>query len=168
VAGVDEIQPPLAWYDSAAVVVGEARAGRFSVRFVNCARSRATAHGQTRAAFTLVNGSSAVDRTGLLLQTGDRSGWLRGGALAEARAGTGLLGRRGQHVWFVELGRRRAEHSFAGTFSERGAANTTRRESEFVDLSGGTRPPYPGFEEAAHGETGALAWTWEHASGSSR
>src|SRR5206468_6643332 len=88
--GVDEIQPPLAWYDSAAVVVGE-RAGwdGFSGSLVELrAFAEPPRTGRPRAAFTLVNGSSAVDRTGLLLQRGDRGGWLRGGALAEARAGT--------------------------------------------------------------------------------
>jgi hypothetical protein len=161
--GVDEIQIPLAWYDSATVVVGE-RAGwkGFSSSLVEL-RSFAEPprSGKPRAAFTLVNGSSALDRNGLLLERGDRDDWLRGGALAEARAGTGLLGLRGQHVWFIDMGRRRGEQTFTGTFAQRGAANTTRRDSRFVNLSF-FPPPFVGIEEAARGESGALGWSWEH------
>ena len=120
--GVDEIQPPLAWYDSASVALGE-RAGwdGFSASFVNLnGFATPPQGGKPRAAFTFVNGASAVNRTGLLLARGDRGGWFRGGALAQSRAGTALLGLRGEHLWFVEIGRRRGMHTFSGSYSQRG------------------------------------------------
>src|ERR1043166_3351989 len=162
--GVDEIRSPLAWYDSAAVVVGEGAAWNgFSGSLVQLSTfAEPPRGGKPRAAFTLVNGSSSVDRTGLLLERGDHDDWVRGGALTEARAGTGLLGLRGAHVCFLDLGRRFGSQTLSGTYAERGAANTTHRESKFLGTHGPTPPPFFGFEEAARGESGALAWSVEH------
>src|SRR5262249_9250792 len=100
--GIEEVQPTLAWSDSAASVVGE-RGGwnGFDASLVDL-RTFTTPPpgGHPRAAFTVINGSSGQDRTGLRLEHGNPDEWLRGGALAGERAGTGLLSRRGDHVWF--------------------------------------------------------------------
>ena len=160
--GVDEIRVPLAWYDSSAVVVGEDAGWQgFSAALVQL-RTFATPRreGKPRAAFTFVNGSSGVDRNGLMLQRGTADGWLRGGALAEAREGTGLLGRSGQHLWFLDYGTRRGPHTFSAVFSQRGSAATTRRVFDPFDFSP-FLPPWAGFEEAARSESGALSWHWE-------
>jgi hypothetical protein len=159
--GVDDVAVPRAWYDSVEVVVGEDAGWRgFSGSLVELrAFAEPTRSRKPRAAFTLVNGSSALDRTGLFLQRGGDDSWLRGGAFTEERSGAGRLENRGDHVWFVDLGFRRGAHTYAGAFSQRGAAGATRRE--LVDRS--TIPPYLGFEETARGEAGSLRWTWEEA-----
>lgn len=160
--GFDEIAAPIAWYDSVAVVVGEDAGWRgFCASLVELrALARPSRSTRPRAAFTLVNGSSAQDRAGLLLQRGGPGSWVRGGALSEQRAGVGLLDPHGQHAWFAELGLRRGAHEWSGSFSQRGAAGGTRADASEVDLAGGLRPPYVGFEEAARGEAGALGWRW--------
>ncbi len=160
--GLDEVAAPRAWYDSTAVVVGEDAGWRgFSASLVELraiaepARTR-----RPHASFTMVSGSSALERTGLYLRRGGEGSWLRGGALTGSRAGSGRLDRAGQHVWFADLGRRRGDHTFSGTFSQRGAASTTRHDLAYLEPSG-VRPPYAGFEDAARGESGVLAWGWE-------
>jgi hypothetical protein len=160
--GVDEVAAPLAWYDSAAVAVGEGAGWRgFGASAVELRALASVPHQRRpRAAFTFVNGSSAIERVGLMLQRGDSASWLRSGALAEKRAGTGLLGQRAQHVWFVDLGQQRGEHTFAAAFSQRGAANATQSDRRFR-LSNFV-PPFAGLEEAARGEAGSLEWRWEH------
>lgn len=156
--GVDEIAAPRAWYDSVEVVVGENAGWRgFSAAlvelrsFADPARTR-----RPRAMFNFVNGTSALDRTGLYLQRGGENSWLRGGAITDERSGTGRLEMRGQHAWFAELGLRRGAHTLAGAFSQRGAAGGTRRE-----LGDEVVPPFHGLEEAARGEAGSLRWGWE-------
>jgi len=158
--GLEEIAVPRAWYDSTAVVVGADAGWRgFSAALVEL-RAIATPPRvrRPRAAFTLVNGSSAMDRNGLVLQRGGETSWLRGGALADDRAGAGLLERRGAHVWFAEVGLRRQRQTFSGAFSQRGLAGSTRPDARFVDLDFGFRPPFIGFEEAARGESGEFRW----------
>ncbi len=158
--GLDEIVAPRAWYDSAAVVIGEdAGWNGFSASLVEL-RALATPPRtrRPRASFTMVNGSSAVDRTGLFLQRGGEDSWLRGGALTEQRSGTGSLEARGQHVWFADLGLRRGAHALTGAFSQRGSAGGTRRDATFLEP--GVRPPFVGLEDAAHGEGGSLGWNW--------
>jgi len=164
--GLEEITAPIAWFDSVAVVVGEDAGWRgFGASLVELrAYAQPSRSARPRATFTLVNGSSAQDRAGLLLQRGGQRSWLRGGALSEKRSGVGLLDLRGQHAWFAELGLRRGAHEWSGTFSQQGSAGSTRADASEVDLSGGSRPPYVGFEEAARGETGALHWRWARAS----
>ena len=161
--GVDEIQAPMAWYDSAAVVVGEGAGWNgFSSSLVELRTFAEPPHGgKPRAAMTLVSGSSGIDRNGLRLERGDHDDWIRGGALEETRQGTGLLGLRGQHVWFMDIGRIRGRQTFAASFSQRGAANNTRRDEQYVNLSV-PPPPWVGVEENAHGESGAGWWSWEH------
>jgi hypothetical protein len=161
--GVDEIQAPMAWYDSAAVVVGEGAGWNgFSSSLVELRNFAEPPHGgKPRAAMTLVSGSSGIDRNGLRLERGDHDDWMRGGALEETRQGTGLLGLRGQHVWFLEMGRIFGRQTFAANFAQRGSANTTRRDEQYLDLSL-PPPPFAGFEETAHGESGSGWWKWEH------
>jgi len=162
--GIDELQPTLAWSDSVAIVTGE-RAGwtGFGASLVDL-RTFATppSGGHPRAAFTVVNGSSGVNRTGLRLEHGNADVWLRGGALSEEREGTGLLGRRGDHVWFFDGSRTRGAHTIAASYAQRGGTNTTRRNADNVDNDTFTRPPWAGFEEAARGESGNASWTIAH------
>ncbi len=158
--GLDEVQVPRAWYDSVAVVVGEDAGWRgFSASLVELrafaepARSR-----KPRAAFTLVNGTSSVDRTGLFLQRGGDDSWLRGGAFTGERTGTSRLEDRGDHVWFADLGVRRGAHELAGAFAQRGVFGETVRIFERTNEN-----PYLGFEENGRGEAGSLRWTWAQA-----
>ena len=162
--GIDDIQPTLAWSDSTAIVIGERaawdgfRAGLVDLRtFANPPQG-----GHPRAAFSLINGSSGDDRTGLRLERGNGNDWLRGGAESDQRAGTGLLGRRGAHVWFLDASRTRGAHTFTASYAQRGSANTIRRNLDFVDpdpFNLFNRPPFSGFEETARGESGNVAWT---------
>ena len=160
--GLDEVASPLAWYDSAAVAVGEDAAWNgFSASLVELRTfSRPPRRRQPRAAFTYVNGSSAVDRATMFVQRGTDDGWFRAGTTNEERAGSGMLEASGQHVWFAELGLRRGAHTFSGVFSQRGLAGATRANLENVDLVFGSRPPFSGFEEAARGEGGGFEWNW--------
>ncbi|MCE9626801.1 MAG: hypothetical protein K8R56_02660, partial [Candidatus Eisenbacteria bacterium] len=105
---------------------------------------------------------AGIDRNSMKLERGDADGWLRGGALGDRRSGVGVLGPRGDHVWFLDAARIRGAHTLRAAYAQRGAANTTRRDDRFVDLVGGFRPPYLGFEEAARGESGTFAWEWAH------
>ncbi len=161
--GLEEVAAPRAWYDSTVVVVGEDAGWRgFSASLVEL---RAIAEPERtrrpQASFTMVRGSSALERTALFLRRGGEDSWLRGGAITGSRGGSGRLDRSGQHVWFADLGLRRGEQTFSGTFSQRGAASTTRHDAAFVDPFSGVRPPYAGLEDAARGESGVLAWGWE-------
>ncbi|MEQ1832911.1 MAG: hypothetical protein ABL977_07625 [Candidatus Eisenbacteria bacterium] len=160
--GIDAIRAPLAWYDTTAVVVGEDGGWHgFGAALVQLkAVAPLRREGKPRAAFTWANGSSGVDRNGLLLQRGNADGWLRGGALEESRDATALLGRSGQHVWFMDLGRTRGAHTWSVQFSQRGMANTTRRVVDFSDLSP-FLPPYAGFEEAGHSQSGGAGWSYD-------
>jgi len=160
--GLDEVASPLAWYDSAAVAVGEdAGWNGFSASLVELRTfSRPPRRRQPRAAFTYVNGSSAVDRATMFVQRGTEDGWFRAGTTNEERSGSGMLEASGQHVWFAELGFRRGPHTFSGVFSQRGLAGATRANTADVDLIFGLRPPYAGYEEAARGEAGGFEWSW--------
>ena len=158
--GIPEIAAPTVWFDSTAIVVGEGGAWRgFGGSLVELrAIAQPPVGRKPRAAFTLVNGSSAVNRTGLLMSRGGDASWMRGGVLDDERAGAGILSRRGQHVWFAELGRRLGAHTFSGTFSQRGLAGGTRLDTRFVEPF--FRPPFFGFDEAGRGESGGLTWRW--------
>ena len=160
--GLDEIQAPLAWYDSSRVVIGADAAWRgFGASLVELRTyARPVRTAKPRAAFTVVNGGAGVDRNTILLARGDGAGWLRAGALSEERAAVALLGRRGQHAWFLDAGRVRGPHTLRATYTQRGLAGATRVDDRFVDLIGGVRPPYLGFEEAARGEAGVASWEW--------
>ena len=158
--GIDEIVAPRTWYDSTAVVVGEGGGWRgFSASLVDLQAFAGTPVGRRpRASLTVVNGSSAVDRNGLMISRGGDQSWGRAGALDEERSGSGLLGQRGQHVWFGEFGRRFGTHNVSVSFSQRGVAGGTRTDaSHFIP---GVAPPFVGFHEDARGEAGQLAWSW--------
>jgi hypothetical protein len=157
--GLDEVTTPLAWYDSAAVAVGEDAAWNgFSASLVELRTfSRPPRRRQPRAAFTYINGSSAVDRATMFIQRGTDDGWFRAGTTNEERAGSGMLEASGQHVWFAELGVRRRAHTFSGVFSQRGLAGATRADAS---NRGALPPPYAGYEEAARGEGGGFEWNW--------
>lgn len=162
--GVDEPRLPLAWYDSSAVVVGADAGWRgFGASLVELQLiARPPRGAKPRAAFTYMSGGAGQDRNSMKLERGDADGWLRGGALGDRRSGTGVLGPRGDHVWFLDAARIRGSHTLRAAYAQRGAANTTRRDDRSVDLVGGLRPPYLGFEEAARGESGTFAWEWAH------
>lgn len=157
-----EAQPPLAWYDSTEVVVG-ADAGwlGYGASLVDV-RTHASAPRTRipRAAFTTVNGSSGLDRNSILLERGDSRGWLRGGSVSNRHAPVATLGRRGEHLWFVDASRIRGAHRLEANFTQRGAAATTRVDDREVDLIGGVRPPWRGFEESARGESGGMLYEW--------
>jgi hypothetical protein len=159
--GIDEIVAPRPWYDSTAVVVGEGGGWRgFSAALVDFQAIAGVPVGRRpRAAVTLVNGSSALDRNGLMISRGGDQSWARAGALDEERSGSGLLGQRGQHVWFAELGRRYGAHTFSGAFSQRGVAGGTRQDVSNLDL-GPSSPPFASLQEAAQGESGHAQWNW--------
>jgi hypothetical protein len=158
--GIDEIVAPRTWYDSTAVVVGEGGGWRgFSASLVDLQAIATPPIGRRpRAALSIVNGSSAVDRNGLMISRGGDRSWVRVGALDEERSGSGILGQRGQHVWFGELGRRYGPHAFSISYAQRGVAGGTRFVDQGLD---NPTPPYSGFTEDAHGESGALNWRWE-------
>jgi len=157
--GIDEVVVPRTWYDSTAVVVGEGAGWRgFGAALVDLQAIAGTPVGRRpRAALSVVNGSSAVDRNGLMISRGGDRSWARVGALDEERSGSGILGQRGQHVWFGELGRRYGAHVFSGAFSQRGVAGGTRNDAS---NRGDFPPPFASLQEAAHGESGHAQWTW--------
>jgi hypothetical protein len=158
--GIDEIVAPRTWYDSTSVVVGEGGGWRgFSAALVDLQAVAGPPVGRRpHASLTIVNGSSAVDRNGLMISRGGDRSWGRAGALDEERSGSGFLGQRGQHVWFGELGRRYGAHTISGAFSQRGMAGGTRTDTRYIVP--GIAPPFAGFQEAAQGEAGYLNWTW--------
>ena len=158
--GIDEIVAPRTWYDSTAVVVGEGGGWRgFSGSLVDIQAIGGPPVGKRpRAALSIVQGSSALNRNGLMISRGGDRSWARVGALDEERSGSGFLGQRGQHVWFGELGRRYGPNTFSGAFSQRGFAGGTRLDERFVDYEGGNYPPFSAWDEAAHGEAGYFNW----------
>ena len=160
--GIDEIVAPRTWYDSTAAVVGEGGGWRgFSASLVDLQAIATPPIGRRpHAALSIVNGSSAVDRNGLMISRGGDRSWVRVGALDEERSGSGILGQRGQHVWFGELGKHYGAHTFSGAFSQRGFAGGTRLDTRFVDFENGNYPPFSAFQEAAHGEAGYFNWAW--------
>jgi len=157
--GIDEIVAPRTWYDSTAVVLGEGGGWRgFSASVADLQAIATPPVGRRpHASLTLVNGSSSVERNGLMISRGGDRSWARVGALDEERSGSGMLGQRGQHVWFGELGRRYGANTFSGAFSQRGFAGGTRTDTRFLSASA---PPFASFQEAAHGESGYFNWVW--------
>jgi hypothetical protein len=156
--GIDEIVAPRTWYDSTAVVVGEGGGWRgFSGSVVDIQGIAGPPVGKRpHASLTLVQGSSAVNRNGLMLSRGGDRSWARVGALDEKTSGSGFLGDRGQHVWFGELGKRYGANSFSGAFSQRGFAGGTRNDTRFLQEF--VAPPFASLQEAAHGEAGYFNW----------
>lgn len=144
--GLVEAQPPLAWADSATVVLGEDSAwegfGAGIVRaetFFTSSLSR-----KPRAVFTFVNGSSAIERNSLFLTRSDRRHWLRIGTTGQRRGGVGALDLSGEHLWTAGGGVRRGAHTFRTHFTQRGT---------------GARLGYP-LTESGRGESGEVGHDW--------
>jgi len=144
--GVAEAQAPLAWYDSAAVVVGEGAAWRgFGAAIVAAEPVLAAPAGRTpRSVWTVVSGDAGIDRNGIFVARGDERSWVRGGAVAGERGGLGDLDRAGEHLWTVSAGARRGPHVLEAGFAQRGAAERQR----------------VGAADAARGESGFARWAW--------
>jgi hypothetical protein len=144
--GVAEAQAPLAWYDSAAVVVGEGAAWRgFGAALASGELIVAPPTGRKpRSVWTAVSGSNAIDRNGISVARGDERSWFRGGAVAGRRGGIGDLDLAGDHLWTLGGGVRRGANLVEASFAQRGM---------------GERQVF-GFGESAKGETGSAAWAW--------
>lgn len=144
--GLVEAQTPLAWADSAAVVVGENAAwdgfGASIARaetFLTTSLSR-----RPRAVFTFVNGGSAMERNSLFLARSDRQHWLRLGSTGQRRGGVGALDLSGEHLWTIDGGLRRGAHTYRGRFTQRGI---------------GASLAYP-LRESGRGESGEIGHDW--------
>ena len=144
--GLVEAQPPLAWVDSAAVVLGEDAAwegfGGGIARaetFFTPALDR-----KPRAVFTFVNGSSALERNSLFLTRSDRRHWLRVGTTGQRRGGVGALDLSGEHLWTADAGLRRGAHTIRSHFTQRGS---------------GASLSYP-LTESSRGESGEVGHDW--------
>lgn len=157
--GLGDVLVPMAWADSVAIVTGADGGWRgFSAAVTELRMlSGVPAERRPRAVFTLVNGAASTDRTGLMVQRGGASSWLRAGALAQKRAASAALDASSDHLWFLEVGQRRGAHAFSGSFSQRGLAGGTLADPDVL-LS---YPPFTGFQEAARGESGAFQWAWQ-------
>lgn len=144
--GVAEAQAPLAWYDSAAVVVGEHAAWRgFRGALADGELALAMPTGRKpRSVWTAVNGSNSIERNGIYVARGDAGSWLRAGAVAGQRGGLGALDLAGDHLWVAESGIRRGGHTLAASFAQRGMGERQR----------------VGFSEGARGESGRARWSW--------
>lgn len=146
--GVREADGPRAWFDSVDVRLGGdgARSGwdaALATATVSMVRPVA---GRARAVVTVTNGSSSVDRNGLLFARGDSRGWIRLGSTGDSHDGLGAIGRSGAHVWFAEAARVRGDHTLNVNLRQRGAA--TRQ--------------VVGVGEGMRGQDGALRWAWTH------
>ncbi len=144
--GVAEAQAPLAWMDSASVVVGEgaAWAGFGSGLAVAQGWLRPPGARQPRAVFTSVSGQTGLDRTGLFLARGDAAHWTRLGAVTDERGAIGDLAKSGYHLWTIASGLHRGAHAFEASFAQRGAGEGERL----------------GIAESARGQSGAIGWNW--------
>ncbi|HEV2104085.1 MAG TPA: hypothetical protein VGU27_00040, partial [Candidatus Eisenbacteria bacterium] len=144
--GIAEAQVPLAWYDSSAVVIGEDAAWRGFGAALEEARGFASppSDRRARAVATVLQGTSAMDRNGLLVSRGDAHAWLRAGAVGDRRGGAGALGPAADHVWLAQGGLTRGQHHWRASYAQRGegAEQTT------------------GFRDGGHGEDAELAWQW--------
>jgi hypothetical protein len=122
VPGVAEAQAPLAWYDSAAVAVGEdaAWSGWGSGLVVARGYVRAPGGRKPRAMFSIVSGGDGIDRNAIFINRGDETSWMRGGAVGDKRGGVGDLDVAGDHLWTVAAGSTRGNHAFEAGFTQRG------------------------------------------------
>lgn len=144
--GVAEAQAPLAWYDSAAVVIGEGAGWRgFGAALVTAEPILAAPAGRKpRSVWTVASGDAGIDRNGIFVARGDERSWARGGAVAGRRGGLGDMDMAGDHYWTVNGGARRGAHVLEGGFAQRGAAERQR----------------VGVADAARGESGFAKWSW--------
>ncbi|MEO5988824.1 MAG: hypothetical protein ABIU54_00880 [Candidatus Eisenbacteria bacterium] len=144
--GLVEAQPPLAWADSASVVLGEDSAWEGFGGGIVRARTFFTPslNMKPRAVFTFVNGSSAIERNSLFLTRSDRRHWLRIGSTGQRRGGVGALNLSAEHLWTVDGGLRRGAHTLRTHFTQRGLGASLR---------------YP-LTESGRGESGELGYDW--------
>ena len=145
--GIAEAQAPLAWYDSAAVAIGQGAAWRGFGAGLVTARGilKPLDGGNPRAMFTSVTGTDGIDRNGVLLARGDASRSLRVGAIADQRGGFGALDVAGDHLWMISTARQFGAHAFDVSFAQRGMG-----ESQAV-----------GQAETGRGQSGSAGWTWQ-------
>ena len=144
--GIPEAQPPLAWDDSASVVVGEGGGWSGFGASLAVAREFVKPPGghKPRAVLTVVNGTSGIDRNGIFLTRGDERTWLRGGAVGDKRGSIGDLDLAGDHVWSVAAGTRRGASTLDFGFAQRGLGQQQRA----------------GVGETGSGQSGDLGWGW--------
>jgi len=148
--GMPETPPPAAWADSTVVRFGGL--GAASGFGSPLARVESTVRRPTsrraRAVFTLLNGSSALDRNSLLLARGDERSWFRGGSHGGRRGGVGSMDVSGEHLWFASGGTSRGEHDTWARYTQAGFGNQ--------QVLGGLR-------EGGRGESGEAGWRWSRA-----
>ena len=144
--GIAEAQVPLAWYDSATVVVGEGAAERgFGAGLaVASGWMRPPDGGNPRAVFTGISGAHGLDRNGVLITRGDPDNWMRIGAIGGKRGAIGTLNKAGEHLWCVSAGRRRGAQGIDVSFVQRGMG-----EAQTV-----------GAGESGRGQAGTAGWAW--------
>lgn len=145
--GSPESPPPAAWADSTFVRLGQL--GAVQGFGAPLARVEATVRRPTarraRAVFTLLNGSSALDRNSLLLARGDERSWFRGGSHGSRRGGVGSMDVSGEHLWFASGGVTRGAHDTWARYTQAGFGNQ--------QVLGGLR-------EGGRGESGEVGWRW--------
>lgn len=145
--GVPESAPPSAWADSLHSRFGGMGAAegfgaplaRVEAIVVRPAARRA------RAVFTLLNGTSAIDRNSLLLARGDERSWFRGGSHGARRGALGSLDLSGEHLWFASGGTVRGDHETWARYSQAGYGNEQR---------------LGGLREGGRAESGEAGWRW--------
>ncbi len=144
--GLAEAAPPAAWADTLHLRVGGLGAAHgFGAPLARreAGVSRPTAR-RARAVFTVLNGSAAVDRTGLLLARGDERSWFRGGSHGARRGALGSMGQSGEHLWFASGGLVRGDHETWGRYTQSGFGN---------------QQELGGLREGGRAESGAGGWT---------
>jgi hypothetical protein len=151
--GVVEAQVPMAWYDSAAVIVGEDGAWSGYGAGIATAQGfvRAPSGSRPRAMLAIVNGSDALDRNSIFITRGQESGWLRGGATGDQRGGMGDLGLAGDHLWTVAAGTKRGANWLDAGFTQRGMGESQRTGTEDDQFSG--------VSEGARGQSQHAGWS---------
>jgi hypothetical protein len=143
--GVPEAQAPMAWYDSAAVIVGEDAAWSGYGAGLATARGFVRAPGgrRPRAMFSIVSGTQGLDRNAIFITRGERKSWFRGGALGDQRGGVGDLGTAGAHLWTLATGMARGRYTLDAGFAQRGMGESQNA----------------GVGESARGQCGYAGWS---------
>lgn len=144
--GIPEAEPPLAWADSATVVLGEDAAWEgFGAGIARLETFLARPRGRKpRAMFTAMSGSSAIDRSSLFLTRSDRNHWLALGATGQRRGAVGALDLSGEHLWTAGGGLTRGAHTYRARFTQRGM---------------GASLAYP-LRESGSGQSSELGYDW--------
>jgi hypothetical protein len=133
--GVRGAQSSLAWYDSAAVSLGDDGpwqgygASLGQARGIDLpSRSR-----RARSILDLRNGSFGYDENSLTIERGDSARWIRAEALSGSRDAVESFAGSGRHVWGIAGATRRGHHVFQAEYAQRGAAaSLVNLESESV------------------------------------